>query len=189
MKKFILIALVLLIYTALGAEDKLLLSLSGQFLNPADDNYKEVYGKNILGPEFQLSYIFAKNWYAFGGYGFFSKKGETPELKEETKSLQSLLSLGAGYNGKISEKFGYFAQAGVVMFSYKEETMDTIVKGSAVGYRVDGGIKFKLVKKFSLLAAIGYLYGTDDADIGDGETASLKLGGFHLGIGFEFSLI
>jgi len=183
MKAKLIITMILLSTLGWAADGKFQVSLTGYYLVPADANYKNIYGNDVLSPELQVGYRFSENWYGFAGYGFFSKSGETPILKEPTKSRQSFISLGAGYMGKFSEKFGYFTQAGACMFHYQEEALGETIKDSTVGFRLGGGIRYHLTQKLFLQGTLGYLYGSDTVN----ET-KIKLGGLQAGIGIGLTI-
>ncbi len=184
--KTIIILLAVLTAAALPAE-KFIITLSGNYLMPRDDNFKDTYGNKVFFPEIKFGYKFMKDCYVWGGLALFSKKGETPLLKEEAKNTQNMLSFGFGYDGKLSGKLGFQAEAGILYDKYKEEAMGVTVKDSAVGFRIDAALFYYLKKKIFLGAGVGYLSANDEIDI-EGDTVSISLGGFKAGLCLGFKL-
>lgn len=178
--------LVVLSAAAFPAE-KFIITLSGNFLMPRDSGFKDTYGDKVFFPEIKLGYKFMKDCYVWGGLALFSKKGETPVLKEEAKNTQNLLSFGFGYDGKLSEALGFQAEAGILYDKYKEEAMDVTIKDSAIGFRIDAALFYYLNKKIFLGAGVGYLAANDDVDV-EGDSVSIKLGGFKAGLCLGFKL-
>ena len=181
MKKLISISLMILfLWISVYADEKFMVTAAGSFLMPSDKNYKEIYGKGKFYPEIKAGYKIYRDFYIWAGYGFFSARGTTiPTLNEEAESSQNFLSLGAGYSKKITNRLEYKLELGAFSVSYKEEAMEEKVTGSALGFRLEGGIVFDLIKTFFAEMTIGYLKASDTV-----EGISIKLGGFKIGIGF-----
>ncbi len=169
---------ILLLSAYLAAEDRFMISLTGSALFPADSGYKDTYGKYVFIPELKACAWIVKGLYLWAGYGYLSKNGQTPILQLEASSRQHFISLGAGYGGKISARFGYQLELGVTDVSYTEESMGEKVTGSTVGFRINGGLNYKVGKHFLLLAELGYIRATDTF-----EDNSFTLGGFKAGVG------
>jgi len=182
MKKIIFVSLLIGILSVCGfSGDKFMISFTGNYLNSADEGYKEIYGNGMFYPELNMGYRVYKNFYLWAGYGFLSKNGTTPVLKLETKSKQNYISFGAGYNGDFSNKFGYIVKLGVFNVNYKEKAMEEEVKDSAIGFRIDVGIIFNINKNIFTNLNIGYLYASDTI-----KKESIKIGGLKTGIGVGF---
>ena len=181
MRKIIFVSLMILVLSVCGfSEEKFMVSVVGNYLNPSDSGYKDIYGSSVLYPELRAGYKLYKGFYIWAGYGFFSKKGKTVELKQEAKSTQRFLSVGIGYDGKISEKFWYKAELGLLNASYKEEAMNEEIKGSSIGFGVEAVVLYRIFSGFFVKIYAGYLSASDK--VGDVE---IKLGGFKSGIGVE----
>ena len=155
-----------------------ILSVTGNFSFPADKDFKEIYDNQVFFPELKAGISVYDDLYIWGGYGLLKATGETPTLKEESKSTQNLMSFGIGYMSDISKSFGIKVEAGGIYISYKEESMGEEIDNSTFGFRVDGGILFNISKSFFLQAVIGYISATDKP-----EGVKIKLGGFFAGIG------
>ena len=187
MKKGLILFSILLMMSLFGfgvegeKSQKFMVQINGNFLFPADGNYKDVYGSNVFFPGIRAGYCISNSIYLWLGYDYLSKSGTTPVLEEEAKSTQHFIGLGAGYRGDFSEKIGYRVQAGVVYFSYKEEALGETVSDSAIGFELEGDLVFHFNERFFILLLLGYGYGSDDV-----EEVSIKLGGFKSGIGLGF---
>lgn len=179
MKKIILFAIVMVLFVSCGwAADKFLAELTGSYMVPNDSAFKNVYGKGGFVPEIRLQYNLGPSFYIWGGAGIFSKKGLTPQLQRDAKSSQIFLSLGGGYNAKLSDKMNLRVGPGLVLVSYKEKIADSEQSGSRLGLRADADLLYSLGNKF--LAGITVGYATASATI---EDVSFKMGGFKIGAG------
>lgn len=181
MRKILLVSLMIFVlYASVFSGEKFMVSATGNYMNPSDSGYKDVYGSSLYYPEFKAGYKLYKGFYIWAGYGLFSKKGTTTELGQEAKSTQQFLSFGIGYNGKFSEKLEYKAELGGFNANYKEEAMGEEVTGSSIGYAVETGILYRVWSSFFIKISAGYFSATDKV-----EEVEIKLGGFKAGIGVE----
>jgi hypothetical protein len=160
--------------------EKFMVSATGNYLNPSDSGFKDVYGNSVYYPEIKAGYILFGGFYVWGGYGFFSKEGTTTELEQRAKSSQHFLSFGFGYCGKFSEKFGYKAELGLFNADYKEEAMGEQVTGNSIGFGIEAGILYRVLSSLFFKISAGYLSASDKV-----EDVEIKLGGFKAGIGVE----
>ena len=181
MRKIVLVSLIIMVFCVSGfSEKRAMVSLTGNYLNPSDSGYKEIYGNSVFYPEIKAGFKLYKDFYIWAGYGFFSKKGTTTELEQEAESTQHYVSFGIGYDGKISESFGYKAELGLLSASYKEEAMDEEITGSSIGYAVEAGVLCKILSSFFVKVSAGYTGASDEAG-----SVDIQLGGFKAGIGIE----
>jgi len=164
------------------AGDSLTVSITANYLGPADDGFKEIYGNGLFYPELKLGYKMSKSWFLWARYGFLSANGTTPVLNREAKSTQHFLSGGPGYMAKISQKLIYTIEAGVFYVKYKEEALGEELSDSAVGFRVDSGLMYRLSQALFVEITLGYLNASDTI-----EDFPVKLGGFKAGIGLGVS--
>lgn len=171
---------------------KFFISVTGNYMVPLEKNFEEIYGSGIFDPEIKAAFKFYRPFYLWGGYGFLSKSGESIVFEEPTKWKENFLSLGIGYNGNLSIKFGYKAEVGLFYVMYTEEMShmeegEFVEKftnsGKAVGVRIDGAGIFKISDRLFTEISIGYLFASDTVD-----EISIKLGGLKggVGIGFRF---
>ncbi|MDY0231025.1 MAG: hypothetical protein RBR88_00910, partial [Candidatus Saccharicenans sp.] len=151
--------------------DKVMFSFSAGFLFPADSNYKEIYGQQVLGPEFKLGLRIVNDFYVYGSFFNFNKNGRTPVLEEATSSKQQFIGGGLAYFPYLNRSWKLFIGAGVGSLSYKEEAMDLTVNGSKLGFLLEGGIYFK--EKFMFIGLnAGYCSASDTY-----EEVKFKIGG------------
>ncbi len=157
---------------------RLMIGITGNYLVPADANFKKIYSNGVFYPELQARYKILRGFYLWAGYGFVSVTGETPVLKMEAKSTQHFLSAGIGYKFHLSSRFDYVSEMGVFNASYKEETLGEKLSDSAIGFRIKNGLLYRLNRTFYVEVSLGYLTASDVVD-----DISIKLGGFRTGIG------
>jgi hypothetical protein len=181
MRKTLFVSVMVFIFcTSVFSGEKFMISVSGNYLNPSDSGFKDVYGNSVYYPELKVGFKFYGDFYLWVGYGFFSKKGTTTELEQEAKSTQHFFSFGIGHDGKISEKLGYKVELGGFNADYKEEAMGEDVTGSSIGYAVETGILYRVWSSLFIKISAGYLSASDKV-----EEVEIKLGGFKAGIGVE----
>jgi hypothetical protein len=181
MRKFVFLTTVIFLLSGYAfSEAKFALSVAGNYLVPSDSGYKDVYGESVFYPELKVGFDLYKGIYIFAGYGFFTKKGRTVEFAHDAESTQNYLSFGLGYDGTISERFGYKAELGLLYASYKEESLGEGVSGSSVGFGIEVGALYRIHSGLSAKVFTGYLRAADR--IADVE---IELGGFKTGLGIE----
>ena len=184
MKKMVILCMIMLFLgVSVFSQRSTLLSATGKFLFPSDKNYKDIYGNNVLYPEFKAEFSVYGNLYAWGGYGFLSATGETPILKEETKSTQHFISFGLAYINIVPKSLGFKIGAGGIYVKYKEEALGEVLKDSAFGFCVEGGLFYFIGDTFFIQAVVGYISASDKP-----TDEKIKLGGFNAGIGVGISL-
>jgi hypothetical protein len=164
--------------------DTVMFSASGGYLFPADSGYREIYGQNLLVPEFKLGVRVFSDIYVYGNFFSFSQNGLTPELQEPAHSRQQFFGGGLAYFPYLNKNKNWkaFIGAGVVNVSYKEEAMETIVSGKKLGFSIEGGLYFK--EKFLFTGInVAYCLAKDGY-----EGVDFKMGGLRasLGLGFIF---
>jgi hypothetical protein len=177
-KKFFALFMILLLTAYVSAGEKFMVVLSGIYLNPADKDYKEIYGSGKFYPELKLGLKLSTKIYLWVGYGLLAAKGTTPVLELETTSKQQFISGGVGYWANISKSIGFRLTVGLLYVLYREEAMSTEVSDSAVGFRAEGSVIFNIGKVFFLEVLAGYLGASDTID-----EETIKLGGIGGGIG------
>jgi hypothetical protein len=184
MKKTIRIAIAILSFSLPGwSAGKFQAELSGCYLAPNDQAFKEVYGQGGFVPEIRLQYDIGPAFYVWGGAGMFAKKGLTPQLQKEAKSRQTYLSLGGGYDVKLTEALHLRLGPGLFLASYKEEIGEEEQSGSSLGWRLDADLLYSLGERLLAGITAGYASASDTV-----ENVSFKMGGFKVGatIGIRF---
>jgi hypothetical protein len=178
MKKM-MIALLALAFFAAGtasAADRVLVSAGMGYLQPTDSGYKAVYGSQAFYPEFQAGVRTFRGLYIMGGFGTFTKNGQTPDLHLPAKSTQSFFTAGLAYIATVSGKLKFKVEAGAADIRYKEEAMDTTVSGSKLGFHA--GMGFLVMGKVAFAGVnLGYL--SASGTVGD---VKIKLGGARASI-------
>lgn len=187
-QKGILILVVLFITASVlpgasGGGKKMFVEIQGAFMLPSDGDFKDIYGSTVIYPRGKAGYKFGDHFYAFFGCGFFSITGETPVLKEESKSKQKICQIGCGYEGDISEQLQFRLEAGGANFSYDEEAFGETVDGSKFGIYLGGSLVYNISNTFFATFNLGYMGASDEVGGID-----IKLGGVHTGIGIGFRL-
>ncbi|MGB2964897.1 MAG: hypothetical protein WBB69_13025 [Anaerolineales bacterium] len=183
MKKLIFIITVLWVASSISYAEKLMFSVSGHSLFPADSNFKDVYKNSILYPELRAGVKVFKDIYLWGSYGFFSVEGKTPNFQLEAKSTQNFISFGVGYLLSVTKSISLDAAVGGSFINYKEEAMSLEVTGSKLGLRFDGGLMYSIGKLFFARLSAGYMTASDSV-----EGVEIKLGGISAGLGIGIKL-
>ena len=185
MKRIILSSLVFLILTTgVFAGENFSVTFTANYFRPGDSGYRDIYGSTDFLPEIKVRAIVYKNFYLCIGVDYLKSKGETsPELREESRSIQTFSSLGAGIKYDINPKLGLRLEGGLLAVRYKEEALGTKISGSDFGLNFEGGLKYALIQGFFMDLSAGYLTASDEI-----EGVSIKLGGIKagVGIGIEF---
>lgn len=181
-KPYALLAGLLLLPAAASAGRLLMVSVSGNYLLPADAAYRTIYGQQGIYPEFTLGVRIIGGFYAVGGYGQVSGSGRTPELGLDAESSQRFISAGLAYVTRFSSMFCGEFEAGYLNAGYREEALGEIVSGSRSGYQ--GQVRLLFMSEegpFFVGVNIGYLAARV-------ESPGIKLGGFKAGLslGFRF---
>lgn len=185
MKKYVSILLmVLILAVTVHADKKFTITLSGNYLVPSDENYKEIYSEGKFFPEVKAGFKVFKDIYIWTGYGYLTAKGTTVStLALDAESSQHFLSFGAGYIKNISKPVGIKIELGGFSVKYEEDSMDTNVSGSVLGFRIEGGLVFNISKTIFTELTLGYLNASDTV-----EESTIKFGGFKTGIGLGIKL-
>jgi hypothetical protein len=163
--------------------DRFLAELNGGYLMANDAAFKEVYGKGGFLPEVRLQFDLGSSFFLSAGAGVVSKKGVTPGLLKEAKSRQVFLSLGGGYDARLSENLHMRVGPALRLVSYREEVAGDTQKGSRLGWGLDADLLYSLGDAWRAGITAGYTYASDTV-----EEVSFKMGGFRIGaaVGFRF---
>lgn len=167
--------------------------VTANYMIPPERVLKDVYGSRLFTPELKVGYKFYRAFYIWGGFAFSTKKGKSinfpfSEDPSPAKWKQTFLSLGLGYSGDMSIKFGYKAEVGMFYVSFRDEMepigergglVDTFSEsGTTVGVRIGGAAIFKISDQLFTEVSLGYLYASDKIN-----DISIQLGGLKAGIG------
>lgn len=157
---------------------KLFVKVELNYLIPADNNFKDVYGPGKLFPRLKAGFLLGKNIYLWGAYGQFPATGEIPGTQLEAKSKQQFISLGPGFKGTLSGKWAFRLDAGVIITHLREEALEMEFSQSVSGFEVNGGFIFNPGNTFFIEISFGYSYASEFA-----YDREFKVGGFRSGIG------
>lgn len=180
-KGIILLVSVLMFAMVVNAETndkKIFIEIQGMIMLPSDGGFKDIYGSSVIYPRGKAAYKFGDHLYAFFGCGLFNVTGETPVLKEESKSKQRICLFAAGYEGDLSDKMQFRIEAGGANLDYKEEAFGEIVEGAKIGIFLGGSFVYNFSDTFFATFNLGYIGASDKV-----EGVNIKLGGIHTGIG------
>lgn len=186
MKKLILTtAAVLVLLTSVSAQNRLFVSLGASVIRPADEAYRSLYGNQALYPEVTFAVRLVKGLVVSSSFGQFTKKGTTPDLELETKSKQGYFSIGLGYLQRISGYFCVEGVAGAAALSFREDALDTQIKGQQWGPLAEAGIFYMPEEGGGLFLGLKFGYvGATVKDIASdiAGTQPVKLGGMKLAL-------
>ena len=174
----ILLVTFAIVLNASGDGKKMFFELQGALMLPSDADFKDIYGSSVIYPRVKAAYKFGDHIYAFFGCGPFNITGETPVLKEKSKSKQKICQIGAGYEGDISDKMQFRLEAGGANFTYEEEAFGESIDGSKFGIYLGGSMVYNFSKSFFATFNLGFMSASDKI-----EGVNIKLGGVHTGIG------
>jgi hypothetical protein len=167
---------------------KFFISVIGNRMFPLAEDFDNIYGSGLFLPEITAGFKFFRDFYVWGGYGYFSKSGATTPHEYEAKLEQKFLSLGFGYNGNLSIIFGWKAEVGVVHVSFREEmsikdensSLEKSFEESSksLGVKINSAGILKITDRLYTEISIGYLFASDTIN-----EIYIKLGGLRTGIG------
>ncbi len=180
---FVITITLLLPSIAEGAEKNLFIDISVNIFFPSDSDFKNIYSNSVTIPEINLGYYLTSELYVFGGMGFSSIKGKTPEWGFDLKMSQNIFSLGGGYFKELSEKLGLSGQLALAYISYNEEltSLGMSNKSNCLGFRLSTLLQYKISKHISLAFKLGYMAAKDTID-----DLTSNFGGLNTGLGIIF---
>jgi hypothetical protein len=189
MKKTILftLAVIVLLTSALTAQDRFRVAVIGSYQIPADADFKTIYGSSIA-PGLAVEARIIDSLFAWGSVHFTSATGTTiGEIQESTKIKRTLIGFGLGYRLAAAPKFMVGLLAGAGSISNSEDAFGKTIKLNALGLTI--GVEGDFQLGDMLLARIGATFTSASKDIViDNEVSSKKIGGFapFVGIGLRF---
>lgn len=203
MKRVLLIVLVIFLFSAIltASGKKFTVTIYGNYLTIADDDFKEEYGGKKFFPEGKITVTLFGNLYLWGSYGFFpssynwtewSNKGIVEaDIEGERTADKRIISGGVGFFAGFIKKseFSIKVEAGICSITNTiEATLNEIAtqqfissmeeKQSGIGIRGRLGATYGLYKNLFSELSLSYLYATDKVD-----DKRINLGGIQLSIG------
>ncbi len=180
-KKILFVPLVLLSFHTAFAQNPVLISVGANAMLPSDTDYRDIYGRYSFYPDFTLGLRLYRSFYLLGSFGLLAKKGTTPNLGLLAQSQQQFLTANIGYFGRISGSFSWKASWGPALIFYKEEALETSIKGNQIGFDAELGLFLDREDSHLFIGlTAGYLSAKD-------EELGIKLGGPKVGlcVGFK----
>jgi len=157
---------------------KMFFLVSGNYLLPAESGFADIYGSGPIYPGVTAGYKFNRNWYIWGGYSFFSKKGKSAVLEKPSKWKQAYSSLGIGYYKNISIRAAWKGSIGAMYVRFSEEAFDDKVTANTFGVGLEAAGIYKIGQHLFTEITLAYLYAPDTV-----EEVNIELGGLRAGIG------
>lgn len=157
---------------------KVFITVTGNYLILFEEAFDKIYGRKMFTSEITAGYKFSIGLFFWGGYGFYSKKGTSLTLKEPSKWEQHYESLGIGFYKNLSLRFGYDLKFGLTFIHYSEKAFNDKYSASALGYRFDGSVIFKITDHLFSQILVSGLFSNDKID-----DISINIGGIKTGIG------
>lgn len=189
-KPLLLISAVLLLGTAAAAESRFFLGAGANYIRPADENYRAVYGSQVIYPEYTVAIRLVAGLCLTGSLGRFAKNGTTPDLGLETRAVQSYLTAGLGYIQRLSRLLCLQAGAGIASMSFREDALGAFVTGRKMGLAAEGGLLIVPEdERVYMGVKVGYLAATvADLDPVLSGRQSARLGGLKIAVSVGIQL-
>jgi hypothetical protein len=157
---------------------KIFFLVCGNYLRPAESGFSDIYGSGPIYPGVAGGYKFNRNWYIWGGYSFFSKKGKSAVLEKPSKWKQEYFSLGIGYYKNISIRVAGRVSVGAMVVRFSEEAFGDKVTANTFGVELEAAGIYKISQLLFTEITLGYLVASDTV-----EEISINLGGVRAGVG------
>ncbi len=190
MKKLLIIPAVLIFVVTATAENRFFLSVGANFLRPADEAYRGIYGNQAIYPELATAIRLVGGLCLTGSLGRFSRTGTTPDLGLETLGKQSYITAGLGYILRVSRLACLEAGGGAAFMSFREDALGTSIEGKRNGLMAEGGVLIVPEDERVFMGVkVGYLSArVDDLDSGLGGPQSIRLGGLRVTVSVGIQL-
>lgn len=140
MRRFLIVPAVLLLMGAASAESRFFFSAGAAYLRPADENYRTIYGNQVIYPEIAAAVRLAGGLCLTGSYGTFKKTGTTPDLGFETTAKQTYFTVGLSYLIRASESLCFEAGGALAGMSFREDALGAWVEGRQPGWKAEAGL-------------------------------------------------
>jgi len=190
MKKLLIVPALLIFVATAAAENRFFLAAGANFLRPADEGYRGIYGNQAIFPEMSTAIRLVGGLCLTGSLGKFSRTGATPDLGLETIGKQSYITAGLGYILRVSRLVCLEAGGGFAGMSFSEEALGTSIKGKRSGLMAEGGLLIiPEDDRVFMGVKVGYLSArVDDLDAGLEGLQSIRLGGLRVTVSVGIQL-
>lgn len=208
MKKPIGLVLLVLLFSgiATAAGDRVILTLYGNYLNLAENNFTGQASQSKVFFEAKAAVAISGNIYLWASHGYFplrdswtgwdSKNSFDADISMKRTLAKRVIAGGCGFfAGYFEEKqIAIRTEVGICSISNDIESIiskiDTNIrlrsdsaKQSGIGVRGNLAFTYGLYKNIFAEASIGYMYASDKID-----DVRSNLGGFHLALGLGIQL-
>ncbi len=162
---------------------KFMATVGANVFSSASGAYRQIYGQSAFMPEFKLTRLVYRGISVWGGFGYFSDKGNIEEVDEKASFRRTLFGFGLGYVHKLSALLRLRGELGLTSISFKEEALGMIQKGSGLGWKIGANVDYFIGERLFATLMTAYSQASDKV-----QTGTIKLGGFQggLGLGFTF---
>jgi hypothetical protein len=184
MKKILIVPTILALVTFAAAENRLFVAAGANFLRPADEAYRSIYGDQAVFPELSASVRLVAGLCLRGSLGQFSRSGTTPELGQAVRSTQGYISCGLSYLLRVSTTLCFQAGGSLASLSYREQALGMEVKGHRQGFMAEGGVLLVPEDERVFMGlTVGYLSANvPAAAFGPPLAQPLRLGGLKIAV-------
>jgi len=130
LKYKVLPILIMLSAIRLFPVDRLTINVSGNYLLPSNDDFRYYYEKVSIYPELKIGYRIAKKIYIWGSYSYLSARCiyyryiDINKFQEIRSTLEYILSLGVGYQSKLTDSLSYSIEIGFFSLYTKLHKVD-----------------------------------------------------------------
>lgn len=171
---------------------RLSISISAGVFYPLQESFRRLYGSSQWPVSFQLDFRLSEGFFVFTGFRYLFSRGETAIVGEEympehypINLAVSTVKLGLFYTFLPRRVFLFFG-GGVNYNFYKERWEETPIsfEGKRFGFLAQGGARYSLSQKFSLVARIEYSSVPTKAS--SKLASEINLGGLEFSLGFSF---
>lgn len=184
MRRLLIVPVALALAAAAHAESRLFIGVGANVIRPADGSYRSIYGNQAIYPELAASIRLVKGLCLTGSIGQFSKSGKTPDLGLDARATQGYISVGLGYMIRASRLLCLEAGAGIAGMSFREEALDSWIKGRWSGIKAEGGLLLVPEdERIFMGVRFGYLSArVHDLDPGLAGPQPIQLGGARIAV-------
>lgn len=157
MKKSLFIGVLIVVLSwPLFCGDKFFISAGAGAVYPADELFRNLYGRVQFCPELKAGYVFFKNFYLSLGYSFFSARYTVPVLLDEARVNQHSLALGVGWETRRGRRLQSDFFAALILAGFKEQALGETFKTSVIGFELGTGLRYFIKKKVFAGAVFSY---------------------------------
>jgi|Deesub1362B_J571_1020462.scaffolds.fasta_scaffold03296_3 outer membrane protein W len=186
MKKRIILFILsnLLIFPGLLLAESIKIEGCLNYYSISDSIYKDIYGSGNIMFGGSVSYEVINKLELRAEINYYQDKGEMTLTKEEITFTIIPIVFGMRYQLIKNKNFNPYFGGGLSYYTYKEDLPPRFedVSDSTLGYHIEGGGYFNLVKGVYINLNIRYIIADAKS-----EEETIKLGGFRAGMGIGYN--